>query len=417
VKSKIEKILERIVEIAIYGLIFIIPFSKAGIEIFGITAIVAWSIKTLLMRSNPLASLPKYVVFTLSLLFLANLASCVVSVSLAHSMKALFTKTLEYMLFFLIVAEVFSDAKKIKILLKVVFVSISLFYIDGIIQYITGIDLVRKNFLCGTRITGSMLSPNDFGTYAIIFIPILFSFVVAKNQPLGRRIVISVIFSTALLCIFFSYSRASWVGFIVMVLFFIFVKNKWLFFFFVLFSVISLFPLQDFVKESMRKENIQNKVFADPGTYQRFFMAKEAISIIIDYPVSGTGLNTYTTVAPKYKLHRFGGIYPHNSYLHKTAETGLVGIGAFFLFVWSLYSIGIRSLWLLSSKNMTNNIEYILIRGLMAGLVGLLVNAFFDTTLYALMLITTFWIISGILIAACNVTSQKLKLDFKTINK
>jgi len=406
--KNVEKILGKIVEVAIYCLIFIIPFSKAGIEIFGITAIVAWTLKTLLARSNPLASLPKHVVFTLSLLFLANIASCVVSVSLAHSLKALFTKTLEYMLFFLIVAEVFSDAKRIKPLLWVICISLALFYANGIVQYITGYDLVRKYFYEG-YMSGSMGSHNDFGTYVIIFIPIFLAFAINMKQSLKYRIIMFIVLSMSLCCLFLSSCRAAWVGFIFMIAFFVIVKNKWLFLSSVLVLILSLFLLQDFVKSNIKEEDVKEKISADYSINHRFLMAKEATIMILDHPALGTGLNTYTIMGPKYKIHPLGGMYPHNSYLHKAAETGLVGLGMFFLFIWSLYSIGIRSLWLLSSKNMTGSIEYVLIRGLMAGLIGLLVNALFDTTLYALKLITVFWVMSGVLIAACNIASQKLK--------
>ena len=414
--KKIEKILGKIVEVAIYCLIFIIPFSKAGIEIFGTIAIIAWSIKALLMRSNPFASLPKHVVFTLSLLFLANIASCVVSVSLAHSLKALFAKTLEYMLFFLIVAEVFSDAKRSKKLLWIISISLALFFIDGIVQYVTGFDLVRKYRLDG-YMRGPMGSHNDFGTYVIIFIPIFLAFAINMKQSLKYRILMFIVFSMSLSCLFLSSCRAAWVGFIFMMVFFVIVKNKWLFLSSVLVLILSLFLLQDFVKSNIKEEDVKERISADYSINHRFLMAKEAIIMILDRPVLGMGLNTYTIMGPKYKIHPLGGMYPHNSYLHKTVETGLVGLGMFFLFVWSLYSIGIRSLWLLSSKNMTGSIEYVLIRGLMAGLIGLLVNALFDTTFYALKLITVFWVMSGMLIAACNIVSQKLKSDFKTISK
>ena len=406
--KNIEKILEKIAETAIYCLIFIIPFSKAGIEIFGITAIVAWVLKTLLARSNPVTFLPKHIIFTLSLLFIVNFLSCIVSVSFAHSLKALFTKTLEYMLFFLIAVEVFSDAKRIKPLLWVICISLILFYANGIVQYITGHDLIRKDFL-NVNISGSMGGYNDFGSYALIFIPIFLGFVIGKNQPLRYRIIMLVILSMSLFCLFFSYCKAAWVGFVVMMLFFICVKNRWLFLTAVLILIVSTSMLLDFIKDDANETAIKKKITVSYSANHRFHMAKEAIIMILDYPVLGTGLNTYTIMGPKYKIHPLGGMYPHNSYLHKAAETGLVGLGAFFLFVWSLYSIGIRSLWLLTSKKMTNSVEYILILGLMTGLLGLLVNAIFDTTLYALKLITVFWVMSGMLIAVCNIASQKLK--------
>ena len=407
-RVNVVRILERIIEHSLYGLVFIIPFSKAGIEIFGITAIVAWIIKTALKPSNPISFLSKCIFFTLLLLFIANLLSCITSISFYHSLRALFSKTLEYILFFLIVVEFCSNKKKMKILLWFMLVSVTLFYINGMVQYFTGLDLVRRNILSsGIRISGSMISPNDFGAYAIVFIPIFFGVTIGRNQPLKYRVVASIVLSLSFFCLFFSYSRAAWIGFIAMMLFFVFVKNRWPLLLAVLVSMISLFMLQNIIKDGVVKASVKDKIAVDYSANHRFLMAKEAVNIIIDYPLLGTGLNTYSIVGPRYKIHPRGGTYPHNSYLHRTAEVGFIGLGALFLFIWSLYSVGIRSLWVLSSKKMTGTSEYILIRGLMAGLLGLLVNAFFDTTLYALMLITTFWIISGLLIATCNIAKRE----------
>jgi len=51
---------------------------------------------------------------------------------------------------------------------------------------------------------------------------------------------------------------------------------------------------------------------------------RESLRMIEDHPIIGVGLNTYARVAPKYKSFESGGGYPHNSYLQKTAETGLL---------------------------------------------------------------------------------------------
>ena len=54
---KIEKILKIIVEYAVYGLVFVIPFSKAAIEVFGTTAIIGWLIVKCLKIKNKELSL------------------------------------------------------------------------------------------------------------------------------------------------------------------------------------------------------------------------------------------------------------------------------------------------------------------------------------------------------------------------
>ena len=50
----------------------------------------------------------------------------------------------------------------------------------------------------------------------------------------------------------------------------------------------------------------------------------------------------------------------------------------------------------------------IVILGLIAGLIGFLTNAFFDTTLFALRLVSLFWIMMGILSALRNIAEKRL---------
>jgi len=60
---------------------------------------------------------------------------------------------------------------------------------------------------------------------------------------------------------------------------------------------------------------------------------KEALLIIKESPILGTGVNTYSKVAHQRKIRAW---YPHNSYLHMAAEIGILGL---FVFMWGLVSL------------------------------------------------------------------------------
>jgi putative inorganic carbon (hco3(-)) transporter len=421
VKVKIERGLERIVEIAIYGLVFIIPFSKAGIEIFGITAIVGWILLGVLRRTFPSTLLgtggaPRNDRRLALTVFLAvNIISCITSVAIGHSISAFFTKTLEYALFFIIVVDVFSDAKRMKTLLFVMLVSVTLCYINGMVQYFTGFDIVRRDELFSGRISGSLINANDFGSYVIMFMPLLLSMAIWKKLILRYRVIIISVFLMSLFCLIFSYSRGSWLGFLVGILFFGFVKSKKLFLCFIVILIAGSFFLPERAKTRIKEIDSLEQVTAN----HRITLWKEALSIIEDWPVLGTGLNTYTMVAPHYKIHPQGGIYPHNSYLHMAAEIGLVGLGAFLWFIWTVFyrgfGLAVRRAHGTSSdisssvaSLMTGStLTPVLLLGLMAGILGFLVNAFFDTTLFALRLIALLWVMMGVLVALCNIAENR----------
>ncbi len=125
----------------------------------------------------------------------------------------------------------------------------------------------------------------------------------------------------------------------------------------------------------------------------RFGFWKEAMLIVKDYPLCGAGLNTYSKVAPRYKIN-WGG-YPHNCYLHMAAETGVLGLGLFL----GLVVIFLCHAW---TKIHLVTPPYLLSVSLggVAGLSGFLVQCFFDTNLYSVQLNSLFWIFIGLVLAA-----------------
>jgi len=403
------------IEFLVYSLVFIIPFSKAGIEIFGISAIVVWVVLKGLRIKYKELSLPKErflwikepIFIAVILFFFMNFLSCLNSVSVAHSLEALFTKTLEYLLFFFIIIDIFKEhaQKKLKILGWVIFISLAILCVDALIQYFTIYDVIRKYHIVDSlRVRACFLSPNDFGNYIVLFMPVLFALFIQKNICLNRRILTALLFLASFICIILSYSRAAWLGLLTGMLFFCFARSKKLTAVFLVILISVFFLSSPNVKNKLTQIDSLEKL----STSYRIVVWQEALSIIKDYPIFGTGLNTYTQVGPKYKIHQIGGMYPHNSYLHMAAETGILGLAAFLWFLWVIFRRGWRLLRHLHRVAMTDNNDYNLILGLMAGLFGFLINAFFDTTLYAIKLVSVFWIACGILIVVYNVTEQKL---------
>ena len=343
----------------------------------------------------------------------ANIISCITSVSIGHSVCAFFTKTLEYALFFIIIVNVFYDAKRVKTLLFVLLVSAGLCYINGIVQYFTGFDLVRRDGLVGGAVSGSLVNPNDFGNYVVMFIPILLGLLTFKNLLLRHRAVIFSIFLMSLFGLIFSHSRGSLVGFSVGILFFSFLKGKRFFLCTILVLLIGLFILAEPIKEKTLNASSVEGVVVDI----RIALWEEALNIIKDYPVTGAGLNTYSMIVPKYKVHPLGGIYAHNSYLQMAAEIGLVGLMAFLWFLWSIFRKALKQFrHVLSSESFAIKFanQRLILLGLMAGLFGFMANAFFDTTFFALRLIALFWVMLGVLVASCNIVEEQNNKRLKT---
>jgi O-antigen ligase len=118
-------------------------------------------------------------------------------------------------------------------------------------------------------------------------------------------------------------------------------------------------------------------------------LLSEPFKIIKDYPLFGCGLNTYSKVVKDYKNFEFGEQYPHNSFLQKTAETGLLGLFAFLLVLFSFF----------------NNT---LVLGLLSGISAFLLHGFFESNLYALQLVVLFWFMLGLTMAVINLEKPSL---------
>jgi len=120
---------------------------------------------------------------------------------------------------------------------------------------------------------------------------------------------------------------------------------------------------------------------------------REATSIIKDFPILGIGLNTYSKIAPRYKVS-WGG-YPHNCYLHMAAETGLLGLGSFIWMICVLFHMTLRNL-----KKIQNPFKHTLLYGFLLGLAGFLTHSFLDTNFYSIQLGMLFWLAISVIMQA-----------------
>ncbi|MFC1807511.1 O-antigen ligase family protein [Candidatus Omnitrophota bacterium] len=443
--EKIARILDRIVEIAIYSLVFIIPFSKAGIEIFATIAIIAWVIAGLLRCFTPRNDvfvpswpnpLPKRVEGIIRFfpqtplnkpilaLFALSFISMITSVNINLSMEGVFFKLAEYVLIFFICAGIFSRKKagdkKLMILAGVILASVILLFTDAVFQWITCRDFIR-GFKAIVRLTACFSNTNDFAGYIIVILPILFClifFEFIKEKKILRRIIkfgSAVLFLLGFILLATTFSRGAWLGYLISMLFMGIIglltnkKQQKIFAILTIVFVCATLIGGLLSARSIRKRFIGMTTGVEAAG-NRLHQWKEAMSIIEDFPVLGTGPNTYTTVASHYKTTIATGSYPHNSYLQMVAEIGLLGFGAFLWVLWRFFHTGIRLVFakggVTSVGRFVHNDEFLLM-GIMAGVLATLAQSFFDTNLFALRLATMFWIMLGIGTGRMAILSQE----------
>jgi O-antigen ligase len=238
------------------------------------------------------------------------------------------------------------------------------------------------------------------------------------------QVAIFMLFLTSIINLGFTYSRGAWAGFILCFFLLGFGGKKSLLasmLVVVIFSVV-FYPKFNEVRLSVHRPSAQGlksvsgsplaqapvqdgpewqKTLGAMGfsswtafkTYNnRLGYWSRSMRIIRDYPLLGTGINTYSVVQWEYS-EGWGG-YPHNSYLQMTAETGVLGL---FSFLWLLFVL-YKNLFRALRKMQESNLKILLI-GFGAGLLGFLLHSFFDTNFYSVQLSSLMWLIMGVVVA------------------
>lgn len=411
-KNKIVSVCDKTIEWCLYLLIFCLPFSKAGVSIFTVLGIIAWIIKRIagfradgLKGLIPASSLNK----ALAVFIIFNIISVVFSVDFSLSLESFFTKTIKFVMIFLMMVETMNTEKRFKRLLWTMILSAVLIAVDAGVQFFRGVDFLKG--YGGQRVKASFSAPNGFSAWLNMFIYILVGAVIEGKQlvfSLWKRIGVTLLVGVLIIFFYLTFTRGAWIGMAVGLFCsgYYGVKkvalNKKVVGLIVLIVtvlvgavlMISKFQYQEGIVHN-RREILQERIMTVKSSAEnRFRFWREAVSIIEDFPLFGSGLNTYSITAPHYKVAEGGGIYPHNSYLQMAAEIGLLGLVAFFWVLFSFFRMGFQ--YLRKKK------DY-LVLGLLAGILGFLVHAFFDTHLYSLQLVVLFWFMLGFATALIKV--------------
>ena len=387
-------------------LVFALPFSKSILEISFTVALISWILGKILSRKTraPLSDLfkPSGTPLNLPLYLFALLGflSVLVSPSINLSLKAFFSKLLKMVVFYFIIADTVDNRKKVTAILITFIFSAIIADIDGIFQLIRGVDFIRQYPRTDTAITGPFQNPNNLAAWLTIVIPLSSCFLYFGGKELSKKIryLLSLLIIISVACLVLTHSRGAWVAVMLSLILAGVLKSKKL----AVITVLAIILLFSFSTKSI-KERTVSIVTGSGSEMHRTVLWEEAIEIIKDFPIFGCGLNTYSIVAPKYKISGGGGgIYPHNSYLQMAAETGLLGLGAF---LWIMIAI-FKTSWV-NLKKIDNKFYSALLIGLLAGLFAFLAHSFVDTHFYSLGLRYLMWFVIGLIVAVQRIALKE----------
>ncbi len=382
----------KITEYSFLAALFILPFSKALLEIFLTVAFVAWFISKILDHS-PLCT--KRGLFIIVGLFI--IASSISAFSSGYPLTAArgIIKLIKYSMVFLISADLFQDPAVLKRMSRVACACFCLIVFDSIVQCFSGKDFILGLPLQFTdrqiRVTGPFIFYGLLAAFLIVALPILAAFVFNKNANWLYRILVAGLTIVSLLLLYKTHSRGAWLAaFGSWLLFALLTRKKILFLFLVsTFFIIPFFlPHNALIHlDAERKEQ---------SVVERYYLWNRAVDVIKARPLFGCGVNTYILNYPEFdtiKNWRVPGYYAHNGYLQLTAETGLVSFSLFLFIILFSFVSGYQA-----SRRATPENKLFVVATI-SGFTALLFQASVDTTLHNLQSAILIWFMAGLLIA------------------
>lgn len=310
------------------------------------------------------------------------------------SSEALLFKVMEYLLIFLIMADVINTPRRLFNLVASLLIAAFFVGLDGLYQRVAGYDLFRRFPLFEeAKITASFTAPNGFAAYLAAVLPLPLALIAFNVTTLRRRFGLFALSLVLAVCLLLTFTRGAWLGFFAgFLLLFLFAGMRRFVTAIVIFAL--LVSLATAFAPAAVKSHLGSlaKIGTDLSSADRLIIWKTGWKMFMDMPLFGHGLGTFMSVFERYRPAGYNEIvYAHNCFLQMAAETGIMGLLAF---LWLCASVILRafSRFLKSSDNLIRAAAL----GAAACVSAFLVNSAVDTILYSLPLAVLFWSLCGL---------------------
>jgi len=419
---------DRLIRFLLYGLALSISFGNAPVEIFANSSAVLFLLESLCrLVLNP-AETRVYVkddffrrpVFIAVVCYVVwNILSAVMSVDVAQSRGAVFTKLLEGVLIFFACLFHIRKREHLRIFAGLFLFGALIAVIDGIYQWFFGVDFIRGSSLhfrgAGDRVSAAFKHSNGFGGYLICVLPVIMTLFFSKRKqtvedcPTCRNPVFLCdskfyllgMLILGLCALGLTFSRGAWLGLFVALCFLSFKTKK---IFLSVLAIVIIFSSVFFPLFLSKRPVSLDHATAGPGYFFSWDFFKEAgsgrdrfwndaLHMAMEHPFFGFGLNTYTEALRGHPDARQG-FYAHNCYLQMAAEIGFAGLAVFLAVLIVFWREFFQKLRYVEDEFLLN-----MVWGMGAGFMAFLVHAFFDTTMYSVQLGMMHWLFMGLILA------------------
>ncbi len=365
-------------------------FSRALFMIGIYVAITAWVVMRLCNLDKIVA---KSVADPYLVLILLSLILSVIFGSNFHEGTRGLHKWLRSFFVFWASYDLFRDKKYEKRMIRLFVIIFLIATLDGLVQYFFGKDLIR-GYPIGyadtvTRVTSSFGYFGMFASFLVMITPIGAAYAAAQKKKSAQTVYFLSIFLLSAINLYLTRTRGAWITATLVMILFLIAQRKWRLIFFLGAGVIAM-PLllpRDILLHTPQSGGI------DKTIGHRVILWQQAVNILKAKPLTGCGLNTYVQNIQKYNFESDREVqkyYAHNGYLQHAAETGILGISVFLLFLGRYLTVAFRSLF---RKNQSN--PFGISNMLILSVCGFLFYMLFDTIFHNLQPFTLFWLLMG----------------------
>jgi O-antigen ligase len=338
-KDKLLKYCDWMIGAFLILFVFWSPISITGTQAAVSFAVLFWLIKMFLMKKFDLVRNPLNI--PIAAFLVATAIGVIMAVDFKHSLKGYMT--LGWIsIFFLFVNNV-KDETQFKKLVRILILITTIAGAYAIFQHFTRIDIfgnvkyVQKSF---ARSPGFFNSPQTFGNYILLVLPVVFGLSFYSNNRREKRW-LQLSGLIVLTAIIFSYTRGVWLGLIGGLIFMAILRSKKLLFLVVTGIIIgSLFLV--FLPSSKFAQRVNRTFKSGRPVGDRIYFWEGSLRIIRDYPITGLGWEGFRLVYPKYKPAKGRQLvcHAHNNFIDMAVDSGLLGLGIFIWLLVTIYKVG-----------------------------------------------------------------------------
>lgn len=244
-----------------------------------------------------------------------------------------------------------------------------------------------------TRVYSTLDNPNVLGQFLILSIPLTLACMLAAKSGFAKLVYCGMLLTGAA-CLFFTWSRAAWVGVALAIVIMLVRKDKRFLAICVAGILIAPFILPQSILERLTSIGNTN----DSSTSYRISVWIASIYMIRDFFLTGVGLGS-DAFAHMYRNYALGGasfaLHAHNFYLQWIADMGIGGLMVFILIILTCY----KGIYSIKSDNPLIKYTGFAISG---SIVGYLFQGMAETMWYNYRMILIFWIFMALVETAAN---------------